>query len=132
MIILMVETRSGVLRVSHQKGCMQGACFEEFKNNDDFALLPYLLVACTQRVPATIVIPLRWRQPTTVARVLIPGALPMIIAMGHLSCKNAQAVRKGKGKDGHCCSCTEKAMKGPDGRIDAWYPVTYTIREEKQ
>jgi hypothetical protein len=38
---------------------------------------------------------------------------------------------KGKGKKGHCCSCVEKTMKGPDKRIDAWYSVTYTIKEVK-
>jgi hypothetical protein len=36
-----------------------------------------------------------------------------------------------EGKDGHCCFYAEKAMKGPDERIDARYPTTYTIRKVK-
>jgi hypothetical protein len=39
MIVVVVETRPVHLRRSHQKGCLQEACSEEFKNNNDFALL---------------------------------------------------------------------------------------------
>jgi hypothetical protein len=41
-----------------------------------------------------------WRQPTVTAGTLIPGALPTIITMGHLSSKNAQAARKKKARKG--------------------------------
>jgi hypothetical protein len=43
---------------------------------------------------------LRRRQPTIVAGTLVPGVLPTIITMGHISSKNDQAVRKEKVKKG--------------------------------
>jgi hypothetical protein len=38
-IIVMVETRSVVLRLPPKRWCLQGACSKEFINNDDFVLL---------------------------------------------------------------------------------------------
>jgi hypothetical protein len=39
MIIVMVEIRPVVLRLSRQKGCLQEACFKEFKTGNDIFLL---------------------------------------------------------------------------------------------
>jgi hypothetical protein len=39
MIVMAMETRPVCLRLTHQKGCLQEACFEEFKNNNNSALL---------------------------------------------------------------------------------------------
>jgi hypothetical protein len=39
MIVVMVEMRPVSLRLSCQKGCLQEACTEEFKNNSVSVLL---------------------------------------------------------------------------------------------
>jgi hypothetical protein len=76
--------------------------------------------------------PLRWWQLIASAGTLVHMVLPMIITMDHLSSKNAQTARNGKGKEGHYCSSVKKVMKGSDGRIDARYPAICIIRGVKQ
>jgi hypothetical protein len=41
MIVVMAGTRPVHLRLPHQKECMQEACTEEFKNNNDSSLLSH-------------------------------------------------------------------------------------------
>jgi hypothetical protein len=48
-IIVMVEMMPVVLRPSRQKGCLQEACFEEFKASNGFALLRHKFF-CKRRV----------------------------------------------------------------------------------
>jgi hypothetical protein len=53
MIIVMVETKPIVLRLSCQKGCLQEACTEEFKTSNDIVLQHHKFF-CKRRVGMTM------------------------------------------------------------------------------
>jgi hypothetical protein len=53
MIIVMVETRPVVLRLLHQKGCMQNVSAEEFEAGNDIVLVHHIFF-CKRRVVTAI------------------------------------------------------------------------------
>jgi hypothetical protein len=54
----------------------------------------------------------------------------MIVTTCHFLRRESSSGGEGKGEEGHYRSFLEKAMKGPDERVDAQYPAIYTINRQ--